>query len=64
VTLQNNDIVADDICVKCVRNGNQAAPSGLLYMGGNAFEGSTLMEDNGFQYLLDKNMFNGEEAGR
>ncbi len=63
VTLQNNDIVADDICVKCVRNGNQAAPSGLLYMGGNAFEGSTLMMDNGFPYLLDKNMFNGEEAG-
>ena len=63
MTLQNNDIVADGICVKCVRSGGQAAPSGLLYMGGNAFEGSTLMENNGFSYLLDKNLFNGEEAG-
>jgi hypothetical protein len=63
VTLQNNDIIADGTCVKCVRTGNQAAPSGLLYMGGNAFEGTTLLDDNGFQYLLDKNIFNGQEAG-
>ncbi|MBO7092516.1 MAG: hypothetical protein J6W23_12080, partial [Victivallales bacterium] len=63
VTLQNNDIIADGTCVKCVRAGSQAAPSGLLYMGGNAFEGSTLLDDNGFQYLLDKNIFNGQEAG-
>ena len=63
VTLQNNDIIADGICVKCVRAGNQAAPTGLLYMGGNAFEGTTLLDDNGFQYLLDKNIFNGQEAG-
>ena len=63
VTLQNNDIVADGTSVRCVRSGGQAAPSGLLYMGGNAFEGSRLLEDNGFPYLLDKNLFNGEEAG-
>ena len=63
VTLQNNDIIADGICVKCVRAGNQTAPTGLLYMGGNAFEGTTLLDDNGFQYLLDKNIFNGQEAG-
>ena len=63
VTLQNNDIVADGICVQCVRAGGQAAPAGLLYMGGNAFEGSALMEDNGFPYLLDKNLFNGAETG-
>ena len=60
---QNNDIVADGTSVRCVRSGGQAAPSGLLYMGGNAFEGSRLLEDNGFPYLLDKNLFNGEEAG-
>ena len=64
VTLQNNDIVADGTSVRCVRSGGQAAPSGLLYMGGNAFEGSRLLEDNGFPYLLDKNMFNGDEAGQ
>ena len=63
VTLQNNDIIADGTCVTCVRVGGQAAPTGLLYMGGNAFEGATLLEDNGFQYLLDKNIFNGQEAG-
>ena len=45
-----------------MRIGGQAAPSGLLYMGGNAFEGATLLEDNGFQYLLDKNIFTGQEA--
>ena len=63
VTLQNNDIIADGTCVTCVRIGGQAAPSGLLYMGGNAFEGTKLLDDNGFQYLLDKNIFNGQEAG-
>ena len=32
-------------------------------MGGNAFEGATLLENDGFPYLLDKNIFNGQEAG-
>ena len=64
VTLQNNDIISDGTCVTCVRVGGQAAPAGLLYMGGNAFEGATLLDNNGFQYLLDKNIFNGQEASR
>jgi hypothetical protein len=63
VTLQNNDIVSEGICVRCARAGGQAAPAGLLYMGGNAFEGATLLENDGFPYLLDKNIFNGQEAG-
>ena len=59
-TLQNNDIIAEDVCVRCTRKDGQAAPTGLLYMCGNAFEGDVLLEDGGFPWLLDKNLFNGQ----
>lgn len=62
VTLLNNDIISEGVCIKCVRMSGQAAPTGLLYIGGNLFEGEWLLEDNGYPYVLDKNVFNGMEV--
>ena len=62
VTLLNNDIVTEGVCLKCMRMEGQAVPAGLLYIGGNLFEGTTLLDDSGFPYVLDKKLFNGEEV--
>ena len=61
VTLRDNDIITEGICIHCVRETGQDTPVGVIYIGGNAMEGAVLIDNVGFDYLLDKNMLNGKE---